>query len=396
MDRISVDPFFDPLDRLSYESIYEAFRNVGSETQRLEFKQDLNPEELARQAVAMANGSGGIIIAGFKDPVEGQELVPVAFPDPVDEPARRGLLSRIQSRVYPSLPIDCGGYTSTDGSFRLLLLRVERSEAAPHELINDRGRFIVRRGTEISGMTLRELENLIRHPGSGAHDLESARAPRHGMIAFDRSGQESFVGATLFPETDAYDEPLSRSRQYAIERIVRDIESLNAASPETYPEGILFAVSANPPEGAVVLDDFALRRWARRAYVSSNGRAEIRRPLHSANYEGAIVATLCDIYALGSQLLLALGLGPRATGSIIYHGVATKAGEPLELRTGDFRYDVNFSTDSVADMARRPLMFALRAAGTLTDPGYIDPLVSERWRYSYSAKIKDDLRLRWQ
>lgn len=52
-----LDPFTAPLDRLTYESVYEAFRDVGSETQRLEFKQDLNPEELARQAVAMSNAA---------------------------------------------------------------------------------------------------------------------------------------------------------------------------------------------------------------------------------------------------------------------------------------------------------------------------------------------------
>lgn len=57
-----LDPFTAHLDRLTYETVYDAFRDVGSETQRLEFKQDLNPEELARQAVAMANGSGASLL----------------------------------------------------------------------------------------------------------------------------------------------------------------------------------------------------------------------------------------------------------------------------------------------------------------------------------------------
>ena len=94
-------------------------------------------------------------------------------------------MSKIQSKVYPSLPIDCAGYTSADGMHRLLLMRIDPSDAAPHERLNDRGRFIVRRGSETTGMTLRELELLIRgrdrQPPQWSHDpddygLEVARA----------------------------------------------------------------------------------------------------------------------------------------------------------------------------------------------------------------------------
>lgn len=170
-----VDPYFDPFERLTYESIYEAFRDIGSERLRLEFKENLDAEELARQAVAMANGDGGIVICGFKNPAEGSPLTRSDFVFDVDEPARRRLMSKIQSKVYPSVPIDSDGYTSADGKHRLLLMRVEPSNAAPHERLNDRGRFIVRRGTETTGMTLRELELLIR--GRDRLPLQSSRDP---------------------------------------------------------------------------------------------------------------------------------------------------------------------------------------------------------------------------
>ena len=355
------DPFLDPFDRLTYENIYEAFRDIGSETQRLEFKQQIDPEELARQAVAMANGSGGLIIVGFEDPRENLSLVPHEFSGQIDEPARRRLLSKIQSRVYPSIPVDCAGFTAKDGR-RLLALRVESSDVAPHECINDRGRFVVRRGTEISGMTLRELEVLMSRPRSAGYDIERARSQHHGMLAFDVSAPESFVGATLFPETRVYDEPLSRSQQHEIEGIVRRIDHLNGTYPETYPEGILFSVSADAPEGAEIKDKFSLLRWSRRAYISSSGRAEIRRPIFGSDYQGPIVSTLCDIYALGSQLLLQLGLGPRASGSVVYHGGWSGLGGDRDTRSGTFKYDVNFAADTVEQMARRPLMFAMRVA----------------------------------
>ena len=63
-----VDPYFDSFERLTYESIYEALRDIGSERLRLEFKENLDAEELAKQAVAMANGGGGIVVCGFKNP----------------------------------------------------------------------------------------------------------------------------------------------------------------------------------------------------------------------------------------------------------------------------------------------------------------------------------------
>ena len=107
-----VDPFTASVDSLTYDVLYEAFRDVGSETQRLEFKQPLDPEELARQAVAMANGNGGLIIVGFADPREGVPLQPVDFAGQIDEPGRRRLLSRIEARVYPSLQLDIAGVAS--------------------------------------------------------------------------------------------------------------------------------------------------------------------------------------------------------------------------------------------------------------------------------------------
>ena len=203
------DPFFDSVEKLTYESIYETFRDVGSERLRLEFKETLDPEELARQAVAMANGEGGIVIVGFADPKDDVALQKRDFVGDIDEPGRRRLMSKIQSKVYPSVPIECAGYTSKNGD-RLLLMRVEASDVAPHERISDRGRFIVRRGTETTGMTLRELELLIlrRDRGLarwGEHDddvgVDNFRGVgSYGMITFDRNVEERFVGAMLHPE----------------------------------------------------------------------------------------------------------------------------------------------------------------------------------------------------
>jgi hypothetical protein len=398
-----VDPYFDPFDRLTYESIYGAFRDIGSEGLRLEFKENLDAEELAKQAVAMANGDGGIVICGFKNPIQGLPLTRSAFVFDVDEPARRRLMSKIQSKVYPSVPIDCAGYTSADETHRLLLMRIEPSGAAPHERLNDRGRFIVRRGTETAGMTLRELELLIRgrdrpvhsSPDPSDYGLEAARAGgSRGLISFQRDVPERFVGATLHSEDDVRQEPLSRTRQREIERFVNRLDGLNAASPHTCTDGILFERDATPPKDAVAVDQFRLTRWARAAYVGADGSAEIRFQVNSTDYRGTLIMALSTIYALGSQLLLAIGLGPRAYGSVILHRGSPPDSLPQQPSGGEFRYYVNFATDSVEQMARVPLMYALRSAGILTDAGETDGEVSTYWQYAYLHL--GDLRAAWQ
>jgi hypothetical protein len=401
---MSVDPFFDPLEKLTYESIYETFRDVGSERLRLEFKETVDAEELARQAVAMANGDGGIVIVGFENPVEDRPLTPRAFSGEIDEPGRRSLMSKIQRRVYPSVPIDCGGYISNDGCHRLLLMRVEPSDVAPHERLNDRGRFIVRRGTETTGMTLRELEFLIRRrdsalPGSDPEaddygpDITRTLGSR-GMVVFDRGVPERFVGAIIHPEVPARDEPLSRTQQREIERIVNHLDCLNAAAPQTYTDGILFENDHTVPEGAIDVDQFALTRYTRVAYVGADGSAELRFQVNSNDYQTALIRTICTLYALGSQLFLVLGLGPRANGSIILHRGNPSNAEPHQPAGGEYRYYVDFATDSVEQMTRRPLMYALRSAGILTDPGEMDDKVSAYWQYAYSQLA--DLRVPWQ
>ena len=301
---------------LTYESIYDAFRDVGSERLRLEFKENLDAEELARQAVAMANGDGGIVICGFKDPVEGAPLTPSDFLLAVDEPARRRLMSKIQSKVYPSVPIDCAGYTAADGTHRLLLMRVEPSDVAPHERLNDRGRFIVRRGTETTGMTLRELELLIRdrdrQPPRRSSDpndygLEAARAGgSRGLVSFQRDVPEKFIGATVHPEDDARNDPLSRSRQKEIERFVRRLDGLNAAVPQTYTDGVLSRTRQNParerdcgrPVWVDALGEGCVRwcRWQRRNPFTSRQHRLQERTNQAPVYDlrARLTATSCD------------------------------------------------------------------------------------------------------
>lgn len=89
-----------------------------------------------------------------------------------------------------------------------------------------------------------------------------------------------------------------------------------------------------------------------------------------------------------------MGLGPRSYGSVILHRGNPSDSPPHQPSGGEYPYSANFATDSVEQMARVPLMYALRSAGILTDPGEMDAEVSECWQYAYSAL--GDLRAAWQ
>lgn len=218
-----IDPFTTPLDRLSYDALFEAFSDIGSETQRLEFKQQIELEELARQATAMANGSGGLIVVGFKDPRAGAPLQRHPLNAVLDEPARRRLLSKIQARVYPSLPLDAATYSASDGSHQALVLRVHQSSAAPHENLNDRGRFVIRRGTEICGMTLRELEAQIQR-----RDNTEGRS----MIVHLASVHDGLTGSDLqAADAEALRSTRARVARYKADALADDRAAVDARRP---------------------------------------------------------------------------------------------------------------------------------------------------------------------
>lgn len=244
-------------------------------------------------------------------------------------------------------------------------------------------------------MTLRELEASIQRRDAADGWRAETHLQRYPMLAFDRAVPEGFVGATLIPEAISGEEPLSRSRQREIERIVLNADGLNDTTPETYPDGVLFVRNFAPPEGAEVVDSARATRWSRRAYVGGDGHVEIRLTEHDT-YERILLRVLCNIYALGSQIQLALGLGPRARGSLICHRPTAEHGATPLAGDGEFAFEVNFSMDSVVDMARRPLMYALRTAGTLTDPEDITPKIADYWRYAHSGIVGDDLSSHWR
>ena len=138
------------------------------------------------------------------------------------------------------------------------------------------------------------------------------------------------------------------------------------------------------PEEATVTDPYRSIRRSRVAYVGADGSAELRFQIDSPDYRAALIRIICTTYALGSQLFLELGIGPRGSGAVHLHRGNPPDVEAHQPSGGQYQYHVNFATDSVEQMARRPIMYALRSAGILSEPDEVDKDVSAYWEYAYS------------
>lgn len=195
---MSLNLFHDRLEGRAYEDVFAVLAAINEETSRLEFKRELDFGDVTKEVVAFANGEGGIIVVGYVDPASGKRLTPFgAGPDTGDRDRLR-VVSKIQAKVYPSVTLDVFGYKRTDGAHGMLLIRVPESLHAPHEWLDQRGRFPVRRGAQIDYLTLREIEYLLDRRDSGSTIVELQRSMP--WLNFDRTGSNLFIGARISPE----------------------------------------------------------------------------------------------------------------------------------------------------------------------------------------------------
>ncbi|MDP9024546.1 MAG: ATP-binding protein, partial [Candidatus Eremiobacteraeota bacterium] len=299
----------DMLESADYEALFEYLAAINQETQTLECKADLNPVDVAREAVAFANAIGGVIVVGINDPVDGVPLSASSRAEmKIDEPARRRLRSQILSRTYPPIPVEIYGYDSGDGK-TMLAVAVGESAVAPHEYIAERGRFPIRRGAQVDYLSLGELENLIRRRDASANGLDTF-SNAYPRISLDRSSGDDFLGVRLAP-IRARPRVMIRRDQLDIETCVRSLPGLACVTAETLADGILFRDPLSESLGDAARDE----RWLRRCYVRADGAIELRFPIEPKTmllYQ--VYRVLGNAYALSGWVLRLLGEGPLVRG----------------------------------------------------------------------------------
>ncbi|MDB5070258.1 MAG: hypothetical protein JWM87_1369 [Candidatus Eremiobacteraeota bacterium] len=331
----------------------------------------------------MANATGGLIVVGINDPADGVPLSASHAMLAVDEPARRRLRSQLLARAYPTVPIDVFGYQSAGGQESMLIVRVGESDIAPHEYTEERGRFPVRRGTQIDGLALRELEALLyrrqdTEPGGPAETM--------GQIRFDAaSPQPDFIAIRLSPERPR-SRVLRRAQQLEIEEMVRTLPGLNKGdvTAETLPDGVLFRHDV-PIEG---LDPDRETR-TRRCYVGSSGDVELRLPIDERNnllYQ--VLRVMASGYALSSWTLRALGLGPVVSATLafryndrsIHHGrFPLPTGGTLPIS------HIDFTRMSFEETFIDPVLYLMRWGGAAENDDEMRPALLNVWR-EYAAR----------
>lgn len=386
--------FHDRLDGLTYEDVFVVLAAINEETARLEFKRELDVGAVTQEVIALANAEGGLIVIGFEDPEPSVALRPFSTGPDTSDAERRRLMSRVQAKIYPNLSLEIRGFNAADASHRMLLLRVPASPQAPHESLNNRGRFPVRRGTQTDYLTLREIEYLLARRDGDTNAVASQRSFPH--LSFDRIGQDLFVGARLIPEHASPVRVLTKSLQQPIEGIVRSLPGLEKLAPATEMEGVVF-VDGSLPKPADTTEHLSWLRHRQRCYVSVDGMIEIRFPQDTSMLIYQIYRPLCDAYAAASEILLILGNGSRVSGTFAYHLQRTRDLGPFPIGdSGELYFDCDLSRDTPLDVFPELLIHAMRQAGELSDYEEFSNGLERFWTEQYLRRLGiPDLRDRW-
>lgn len=361
------------LESASYDEVFTYLSAINAETQRLEFKRDLQPLTIAKEAVAMANAVGGVIVVGFTDPQDNVPLTHSGVRFAADEPARRKLQNQIQSRAYPMLPVDVFGYRSAADE-SMLLVRVDESRIAPHEYTEETGRFVVRRGTVIGGLSLRELEAMLRRRDASPN-ADTVHVPQMLNLEPGIPGPD-FIGIRIEP-----DQPRAHVLRLAEEReiveMVDTLKYLNDLAVETQADGVLFR-SREELQG---IDDNPERRL-RRCYVSSDGTIEMRFPIRPGTlllYQFLVV--LGNAFALSSWLLRLLGQGPVVDGEVFFrYIVPTPHHGSFKLpAVGRLRLGFDIARTSFVEAFVERVLYIARWAGQPLDDADVRPALERIW-----------------
>lgn len=392
---MALNIFHDRLEGRTYEEIFAVLAAINEETSRLEFKRELDFGAVTRELVGFANGEGGIIVVGFEDPSAGTPLTAFgAGPDTSDRDRLR-IMSKVQAKIYPSVSFDVFGYKRADGAHGMLIIRVPESLQAPHEWLDQRGRFPVRRGAQIDYLTLREIEYLLARRESHGTTLDLERSMR--WLNFDRIGDQLFIGVRIFPERTSPVRVLTKRIQDPIERTIKSLVGLQETGVRTEMNSILFIQDqSNRPEDATKLTEWEVEH--RRCSVSVDGMVEVRFPQDTNMLIYQLYRALCDAYAAASQVLIQLGGGPRISGTFAYNLRRTPHLGPFPIgESGELYFQADLSRDTPVDLFPELLIKAMRQAGEVGD---YDEFTENLGRFWYEEYLQPrgivDMRDEWR
>lgn len=380
------DLFNERLDQFDYQVVRAELEAINEETQRIEFKRELDLQAVTKEVIALANAIGGLVVIGFEDPSLNKPLTPFGNGPAIDDRERRRLMSRIQAKVYPALDLEVWAGYDAGGAHGMLIIRVPESRNAPHESLDERGRFPVRRGTQIGYLGLREIEQLLRRRDviqGGA----TSRIFAYPEISFDRNPPDLFVGIRLSPEHPAPVRLLTRSLQQRIVDVVRCMPGLQRTKVETLADGVLF-VDESDNAAFENSDSGTWERLRRRCYVRADGQIELRFPQDTSALVYQLYRVFGDAYAVSSEVLRTLGAGPRVREVFAYKLKPTPDLGPFPIgRENEIPLEADLSRDSLSDVAAETLLYSMRHAGETGEYEEFVGSLDKFWQDNYGTAL---------
>lgn len=320
--------YLDRLDSFGFEEMLEALQSISQETYRLDFKRlEIGKPNLAHLACAFANADGGIIAIGFKDPEPGK-TVELADPVNVSDKAITALAAAINARVHPPLPMELFGYSAGDGR-SFMVMRIERSETAPHEYIHadfDRN-LPVRRNTHTGSLRLSEIDAL-RARGHSPPSVSPLGQKPHPAIPLMASPPGAENGFVLHIRPDTYPSErlvLDADDDYAFTDIVAEAGGARGAlfgplHGHTNADGIHFYAGDQPhwqgtdPHSLTSATQFAPEQIT----IDSDGEIALRFLQNDNKPIFQFYTALGAGYILAQKVFYRLELSPFARASIMF------------------------------------------------------------------------------
>jgi Putative DNA-binding domain len=398
------NPLTEPLEAFTFEQIVESLDAISEETGRLDFKEEMIARtELAYRACSFANSEGGLIIIGIKDPIQGQPLAFGPLPK-TDDKERLRILAQINSRTYPALPLDVFGYRSVDGSKALMVIRIARSDAAPHEFTgsDQKHNLPVRRGTMTDRLSLAEIE-VLRLRRSGIANESPLRPKMMPHVSIQPMGDSGFVGLSVTPIVystkrrvmDLVDDHLC----FSIAEVTRG--PADAIHGELEMKGMadsnwLYTKGWVPHQGSVASSGYGPDYLGPAAsfQVFSDGDIIIRNSQTDEDVFKQFIYVLLMGYAAAQEIFFNFGLRPEARFHVISRFDKRRGASPSSMPEAyEDWFDLNLSTDAFSDSFVDTIMRLSRSGDRSSKREIMRDILT-----GYSREVLplgDDLRPRW-
>jgi hypothetical protein len=398
------DPYREPLEFFTFAEMLAALESISDETLRLDFKESLIPKtDLAHLACSFANAEGGLIVVGVKDPARYGVAFQFGPPTATDDNMRLRLQGQVNSRVYPPIPsMEVHGYQSDNGARTLLVMRVPRSDIAPHECRCGTGPNLpVRRGTGTEALSLAEID-LLRLRRNDA-PVESPLFPKRGSLVATGAavGGGAFAGITIGPAVylrrrrvmDHADDMFcdsSAAQTRGLQNQVHDEFRMISYTDSNY----FIPAAWEREQGNVVVVGPRSDGPPQAMEICSDGDIALRLGIGEEDPFPRFVYALLMSYTLAQDVFYRFGISPEAR----IHVYASFAGRqqfgvgPIPSAYEDW-FKVNLATDRFADAFVDTTMRLSRSADRSADR---DVIVGVLAGYSRDVLPRGDaLRERW-